>query len=50
MTVANQTNESNTTGATVDQGLRARVEARKAELQTAIAAASTNARTRGDPR
>lgn len=48
MTVTNQTKESNTTDATTGQGLRARVEARKAELQSAIASASTNARTRGE--
>ena len=39
MTVDNQTNKANTTDATIGQGLRARREARKAELQTAIAAA-----------
>ena len=48
MSPNNQMNESNTTDATTGQGLRARVEARRAELRTAIASGSTNARTRGE--
>lgn len=41
-------NESNTTDATVGQGLRARVAARKAELEAARASATIDERTRSD--
>jgi len=41
-------NESNTTDATVGQGLRARVAARKAELEAAIASPATDGHTRDD--
>lgn len=39
-------NETNTTDATAGQGLRARVAARKAELEAAIATPGTDERTR----
>lgn len=41
-------NETNTTDATSGQSLRARVAARKAELEAAIANPATDERTRGD--
>lgn len=41
-------NETNTTDATAGQSLRARVAARKAELEAAIANPATDERTRGD--
>jgi hypothetical protein len=48
MTTMSQKKQSNTTDTTVGQSLRARVEARKAEIEAAIATPTTNARTRGD--
>ena len=41
-------NEPNTTDATVGQSLRARVAARKAELEAACASAATDERTRSN--
>ena len=40
--------ETNTTDATTGKSLRSRVEIRKAELETALAKATTDDRTRGD--